>query len=315
MTKVWDCQHITNRAELTILLAMADWSDDDGRCFPSIRQLARKTRLEKRSCIRILQRLRNRYVKWKDNNGGRNARNQYRIIIEALDSKTPPSEPIAKNGGPNPTRPPAKNNASPRPDTRQKEELTALKKGDPEYTKKGDPEYTASDPKGCPPVQIKGDPESPAINHQDKPPFFNTNNLNNPHSLSSTPREKNERKDEGDLDLSFLPEKDRIYSEDIRRQVMAYPPDAIDMAYIHILRGDHRGAVPVSSLIQLRDTYGHAQLIAALVYAKAEGDGRGGSLKFLKGILERWKRHGNTAANTRPETKYWSPPEEVMPWD
>ena len=319
MTKVWDCQHITNRAELTILLAMADWSDDDGRCFPSIRQLARKTRLEKRSCIRVLQRLRNRYVKWKDNNGGRNVRNQYRIIIDALDSKTPPSVPIPKNGGPKPTRPPAKNNVAARPDTKQKEEFTAQKKGDPEHRKKGDLDDITSGQKGCPPVQIKGDTGSPAINHQYKPPYSYTNNINIPHSLSSTPRTRSERakarpvKDV--LDLSFLPPKDQIYSEDIRRQVQAYPPDCIDQAYIHILRGDHRGAVPVGSLIQLQGTYGHTQLIAALVYAKAEGDGRGGSLKFLRGIMERWKRHTSTSANTRPETRYWEPPKEVKPWE
>lgn len=141
------------------------------------------------------------------------------------------------------------------------------------------------------------------------------NNINIPPPLSSTPRARNGGVGEGVLDLSFLPEKDRIYSDDIRRQILAYPADAIDQAYIHILRGDHRGATPTGALIKLRDTYGHPQLIAALVYAKSEGDGRGGSLKFLEGILKRWKRHSNTEANTRPETRYWQPAKEVLPWE
>ncbi len=41
-------------SELLALLAMADWSDDDGRCWPSMTAIAKKTRLSRSQAQRIV---------------------------------------------------------------------------------------------------------------------------------------------------------------------------------------------------------------------------------------------------------------------
>lgn len=48
MTAVWDCEDLQD-SEMLILLAMADWSDDAGKCWPSIAQIVRKTRKGERT--------------------------------------------------------------------------------------------------------------------------------------------------------------------------------------------------------------------------------------------------------------------------
>lgn len=54
--RVW--QHSTvGGSELLCLLALADWSDDDGRCFPSMASIAKKIRLTKRQAKRVVHQL------------------------------------------------------------------------------------------------------------------------------------------------------------------------------------------------------------------------------------------------------------------
>ena len=42
MNKVWETEMVSDHTELILLLAMADFSDDEGYCFPSVRKLAKK---------------------------------------------------------------------------------------------------------------------------------------------------------------------------------------------------------------------------------------------------------------------------------
>ena len=101
---------------------------------------------------------------------------------------------------------------------------------------------------------------------------------------------------EGDFDLSFLPEKDRVYEHSMRAQIAEFPIGSIDLAYVRILAGSHRGTCPVESLLALVEKFSHEWVVAALVYAKAEGRG-GASLKFIDGILSRWLAHQALARN------------------
>lgn len=55
MSKVWD-QDLPSTDKL-VLLALADWSDDQGRCWPSIAQLKEKCGLSERSVQTIIQRM------------------------------------------------------------------------------------------------------------------------------------------------------------------------------------------------------------------------------------------------------------------
>lgn len=59
MTMVLDCPHVGGGSELLALLAIADWSDDDGRCYPSMSTaaIARKLSLEPLQAQRIVHQL------------------------------------------------------------------------------------------------------------------------------------------------------------------------------------------------------------------------------------------------------------------
>lgn len=51
MAKVWD-SFPRGGTDLLTMLALADWSDDEGRCFPSITSISKKIRLGKRQAQR-----------------------------------------------------------------------------------------------------------------------------------------------------------------------------------------------------------------------------------------------------------------------
>jgi Helix-turn-helix domain len=73
MTQVWKDRRPTSHSELLALLALADWADDDGYCWPSIGGLSQKARIDERTTQRIIMRFiemeRIRLGEW-DGNGG-----------------------------------------------------------------------------------------------------------------------------------------------------------------------------------------------------------------------------------------------------
>ena len=82
MTWVWDHAEVAAH-EITTMLAMADWARDDGtRIYPTIAQLATKTRLSERSVQRIVQGLTaRRVIRMTVRGRGRGNVNQYMIPV------------------------------------------------------------------------------------------------------------------------------------------------------------------------------------------------------------------------------------------
>jgi uncharacterized phage protein (TIGR02220 family) len=56
MTMVWDA-FPGGGSELLAMLALADWSDDEGRCWPSMASIAKKTRLSRSQAQRVVHKL------------------------------------------------------------------------------------------------------------------------------------------------------------------------------------------------------------------------------------------------------------------
>lgn len=56
MTEVWDSDESDGRV-LIVLLALADWANDEGWCWPGLEKLSKKSRLSSRHVQRILKKL------------------------------------------------------------------------------------------------------------------------------------------------------------------------------------------------------------------------------------------------------------------
>src|SRR5260221_9304478 len=57
MSQVWEDTRVESQSELLVLLALAHHARDNGLCWPSMRSIAVKARIEKRSAQRIDRRL------------------------------------------------------------------------------------------------------------------------------------------------------------------------------------------------------------------------------------------------------------------
>lgn len=86
MTLVWD-GYPGGGTELLALLALADWSDDEGRCWPSIAAISKKTRLSRSQAQRVVHHLiETGYVTVTGNEtgGAPGSTRQYRINVNKL---------------------------------------------------------------------------------------------------------------------------------------------------------------------------------------------------------------------------------------
>ena len=80
MTSVWDDLRTQAHSELLVLLALADWANDDGYCWPTISALAAKARLSERAVQQILGRLTATGRIRRIQGGGRGRANRYQVV-------------------------------------------------------------------------------------------------------------------------------------------------------------------------------------------------------------------------------------------
>lgn len=92
MTAAWEREDLAATHKL-VLLALADWANDEGLCWPSINRLAIKTSMASRSVQRLIRQLEEMGFVRREETVGKG--NRYWIVIPATDchprhSVTPP---------------------------------------------------------------------------------------------------------------------------------------------------------------------------------------------------------------------------------
>ena len=106
MSAVWD-RGPTDKAELLLLLALSDYANDVGECWPSIDSLTRKSRLSERGVQTVMRRLQD--AGWVEIEvcNGRNNTNLYRVInpAPAAPRSTCPPQPDAETPQPDAINP------------------------------------------------------------------------------------------------------------------------------------------------------------------------------------------------------------------
>lgn len=96
----WVFQHSqANGNDRLVLLAIADEADDDGsNSYPSVDRISAKARVNKRTCIRAIQRLEElgELVVIRPDQRGRGHHNRYRVVTGKSDtlSNEAPAEPV-----------------------------------------------------------------------------------------------------------------------------------------------------------------------------------------------------------------------------
>jgi len=88
MSLVWD-GYPGGGSELLALLALADWSDDDGRCYPSMSAIADKTRLSRSQAQRVVHNLIDSgFVSVEGNESGGRPGSTRRYLIDLQQIRT-----------------------------------------------------------------------------------------------------------------------------------------------------------------------------------------------------------------------------------
>ena len=84
---VW--QHSQEKSErLIVLLALADYANEDGQCYPTLEMVAKKARIGKDAASKIIKHLASKgYLSRIDGGDGRGNRSTYQLHKEALTTK------------------------------------------------------------------------------------------------------------------------------------------------------------------------------------------------------------------------------------
>lgn len=89
-------------SELLTMLALADWADDNGRCFPAMETIAKKIRLSRSQAQRITHKLiEDGYLSVTGNSTGGppGSSRRYQINLEALTTRTDDAGSVHATGG------------------------------------------------------------------------------------------------------------------------------------------------------------------------------------------------------------------------
>lgn len=95
MARVWEfSQH--GGTNLLMELAIADFSDDEGRAYPSVPTLAKKCRISERQAVRVLKILEDSGELKIQKNTGPRGTNVYRLMLRGMTSASPltPMSPL-----------------------------------------------------------------------------------------------------------------------------------------------------------------------------------------------------------------------------
>lgn len=94
MTSVWEHSR-QSAGSLLVLLAMADYADDVGYCWPSVAMLATKARLSERQVQYVLRALvETLEIRMVEAGGGRWKRNHYQVLVRNGAKTAPLSETV-----------------------------------------------------------------------------------------------------------------------------------------------------------------------------------------------------------------------------
>lgn len=86
MSQVWDSD-LTDIYEASVLLALADHADDDGRCYPSMARVARMARCSVRKAQEVTKALAERgYLRVELNSGPRGCNTYFLTLTSAQDA-------------------------------------------------------------------------------------------------------------------------------------------------------------------------------------------------------------------------------------
>ncbi len=108
MAEVWKLAKVEG-GELLVLLALADFADDDGLCWPSVATIAEKSRLTERGTRGIIRRLEQKgFLSSEISRGGKGSSNRYYVM--------PNPEPPSGLTDSNPEPPSGLNLPNPEPD-------------------------------------------------------------------------------------------------------------------------------------------------------------------------------------------------------
>ena len=90
MATVWQDAKEYREGPLLVLLALADWANDEGWCWPSVPAIAEKSRLTERQVYNVLAGLQCDGVIVRQGGGGRGKATRYRVIVSALGRQKNP---------------------------------------------------------------------------------------------------------------------------------------------------------------------------------------------------------------------------------
>lgn len=102
MSLVWESGQYEG-GTLLVLLALADWADDEGECWPGVTKLSAKARLKRRQTQNVLRRLEGDGVLVTALNVGRGNQNHYFLnvqklrLLEKVQSTTEKAQSVTEN--------------------------------------------------------------------------------------------------------------------------------------------------------------------------------------------------------------------------
>lgn len=101
---MWDCATEYAKGELLVLLALADWANDEGHCHPSVPRIANKSRLTERQVYNVLKQLQADGAISIDSGGGRGKLTSYQIHVEQFSGSRYAKKKSLANGSVNPEK-------------------------------------------------------------------------------------------------------------------------------------------------------------------------------------------------------------------